>query len=153
MFRLLQIDFLQPDKAPKQILDSPISMQDVFEIRRRVFVVEQNVAAEEEFEYEEQSNHALVVMGGQGMGCGRWRRTDYGFKIERMAVLEPFRGKGVGAMVLKTLLNDLPEATHLPVYLHAQTHAVEFYQKFGFQSVGDLFYECEIPHFKMELLR
>jgi predicted GNAT family N-acyltransferase len=153
MFRLLIKDFLQPETAPKQILDSPMAMQDVFEIRRRVFVVEQNVAAEEEFEYEEQSNHALVIMGGQGMGCGRWRRTDYGFKIERMAVLESFRGKGVGALVINTLLKDLPEANHLPVYLHAQTHAVSFYERHGFQSEGALFYECEIPHFKMVLKR
>lgn len=151
MYRLLMVDFFQPEIPAKTVLDSPKAMNDVFEIRRRVFVIEQQVAAEEEFEFEEQSNHLMVHMGGQGMGCGRWRRTENGIKIERMAVLETYRGKGVGAMVMRALLKDIPHVPHLPIYLHAQTHAQSFYEKLGFLAEGELFYECEIPHYKMVL--
>jgi predicted GNAT family N-acyltransferase len=54
---------------------------------------------------------------------------------------------------LQKVLADIaqyPEFLAQKIYLHAQTTAIDFYQKYGFQSVGDLFYECEIPHYKME---
>lgn len=150
MQRLITLDIFNPNEAAKTHFDNHTLMMDVFDIRRRVFVVEQNVSPEEEYEFEEQSNHCLVTMGGKGIACGRWRKTEKGIKIERMAVLSEYRGKGAGALVLKALIADLPE-TEYPVYLHAQTHAQGFYEKAEFVAEGELFYEAEIPHYKMVL--
>lgn len=38
------------------------------------------------------------------------------------------------------------------VYLHAQTTTVRFYEKAGFKVTGELFYEANIPHYKMEFI-
>lgn len=126
-----------------------------FHIREQVFVVEQEVAAEEEYdEFEDSSLHFLASLDGQPVGTARWRFTANGVKMERFAVLEEARGKGVGQALVAAVLADidaLPEATGKMKYLHAQLHAMPFYAKFGFQQVGEQFEECAILHYKMQL--
>ena len=126
-----------------------------FHIREQVFVVEQEVAAEEEYdEFEDSSLHFLASLGGQPVGTARWRFTANGVKMERFAVLEEARGKGVGQALVAAVLADidaLPEATGKMKYLHAQLHAMPLYAKFGFQQVGEQFEECAILHYKMQL--
>jgi predicted GNAT family N-acyltransferase len=125
----------------------------VYAIRRTVFVEEQKVPEMEEFDgYEAISHHYLALMDHKPIGCARWRITPYmTLKLERFAVLEPYRNLGVGAAILKTILNEIPSG--YPVYLHAQLHAVPFYQKYGFLSEGEMFMECDIPHYKMRLIK
>jgi predicted GNAT family N-acyltransferase len=126
-----------------------------FYIREQVFVVEQEVAAEEEYdEFEDSSLHFLASLDGQPVGTARWRFTANGVKMERFAVLEEARGKGVGQALVAAVLADidaLPEATGKMKYLHAQLHAMPLYAKFGFQQVGEQFEECAILHYKMQL--
>lgn len=128
-----------------------VSLKDLetaFEIRRKVFVDEQKVDAADEYdEFEQSSQHYLAEYDGIKAATARWRKTEKGIKMERFAVLKEFRGKGLGAEILKTALEDA--GTSDLVYLHAQTHAQPFYEKYGFEAVGELFYECEIPHYKM----
>ena len=126
-----------------------------FYIREEVFVVEQEVAAEEEYdEFEGSSLHFLASLDGQPVGTARWRFTANGVKMERFAVLEEARGKGVGQALVAAVLADIdarPEATGKMKYLHAQLHAMPLYAKFGFQQVGEQFEECAILHYKMQL--
>jgi len=125
----------------------------VFDIRRRVFVEEQAVDPEEEYdEYEDSSRHFLLQHNGIGLATGRFRSTTYGWKIERMAVLADYRAQGFGMLLLQGLLPLIPNDGR-PIYLHAQEHALLFYQKAGFIAQGERFYEANIPHFKMELSR
>jgi predicted GNAT family N-acyltransferase len=121
-----------------------------FEIRRQVFVVEQQVPPDEEFdEFESASVHFLATINGVPAGTARWRRTEKGIKLERFAVLDRYRSHGVGRELLQNVLKDvLP--TDSTIYLHSQLHAVTFYEKSGFKAVGELFYECEIPHYLMK---
>jgi predicted GNAT family N-acyltransferase len=126
-----------------------------FYIREQVFVVEQEVAAEEEYdEFEDSSRHFLASLDGQPVGTARWRFTANGVKMERFAVLEEARGQGVGQALVAAVLADIeamPEATGKMKYLHAQLHAMPLYAKFGFQQVGEQFEECAILHYKMQL--
>ena len=126
-----------------------------FYIREQVFVVEQEVAAEEEYdEFEDSSLHFLASLDGQPVGTARWRFTANGVKMERFAVLEEARGKGVGQALVAAVLADidaLPEAKGKMKYLHSQLHAMPLYAKFGFQQVGEQFEECSILHYKMQL--
>jgi len=127
------------------------AFESVFEIRRKVFVEEQKVSELEEFDgHEAISRHYLALWDGQPVGCARWRITPYKtIKLERFAVLKEYRNKGVGAAVLQKVLEDLPSG--FPVYLHAQTPAIPFYEKYGFICQGDEFSECDILHYKMYL--
>lgn len=130
-------------------------LKEVFSIRRKVFVVEQGVAPENECdEFEKTSNHYLAKLNDMPVGAARWRITDKGVKLERFAVLKEARGKGVGISLVKAVLNDIdsiPEASGKIKYLHAQLSAVPLYSKFNFEKVGDIFEECNILHYKMEL--
>lgn len=121
------------------------------EIRRKVFVEEQQVSREEEFdEFEENSRHYLVYYDGQPVGTARWRYTDKGLKLERFAMLKEYRNKKVGSIILKRILSDV-EGLSDYIYLHAQLPAVNFYAREGFVKEGPMFSECNIDHYKMVL--
>lgn len=122
-----------------------------FAIRHRVFVLEQKVDAAEEYDPEDHiSTHFLASVNGHPCGTARWRFKEAGIiKLERFAVDKAYRGTGVGSALLKAVLADLPLAQK--VMLHAQLHAVPFYQKFGFVCYGPEFDEAGIRHYAMKL--
>jgi len=132
------------------------SLNQVFAIRKVVFVLEQQVPEKEEYDdFERTSRHFLARMGEEPCGTARWRFTDTGVKMERFAVLSAFRSQRVGSALVKAVLDDIlaqPKSMGKPIYLHAQVSAMPLYSKFGFQSQGALFYECDIPHYKMTWL-
>lgn len=137
----------QPIVEFAEITDSQ-SLNEVFSIRRVVFVEEQQVDAEEEYdEFESSSRHFLLRVAGQGVATGRFRSTEKGWKVERMAVLAGERGKGYGEQVLRGMLALIPKDGR-PIYLHAQEHALAFYRKNDFLPQGERFWEANIPHFK-----
>jgi predicted GNAT family N-acyltransferase len=125
-------------------------LEQIFSIRRIVFVEEQNCPPELEWEYEDESTHFIGLVNGTPAGASRWRKTDKGYKLERFAVLKEFRGIGLGQALVGTVINDLPEDASY-VYLHAQLTAMPLYAKFGFEKSGDQFEEAGIQHYKMVL--
>lgn len=131
------------------------ALQEVFHIRELVFVVEQEVDPAEEYdEFEDTSTHFLAKLDGKPVGTARWRFTKNGVKMERFAVLQESRAKGVGQALVAAVLADIqatPEAEGKSKYLHAQLTAMPLYARFGFEKVGDMFEECNIQHYKMEL--
>jgi predicted GNAT family N-acyltransferase len=122
-------------------------LEQAFAIRQQVFVIEQNVAPEEEYdEYESSSQHYLAEINGQPAGTARWRQTDKGIKLERFAVLEQYRDRKIGSTLLKTALTDILPLKPAKVYLHAQVQVIPFYEKHGFKTEGEEFIEAEIRH-------
>ncbi len=132
---------------------NPQDMAKAFDIRRIVFVIEQACPPDEEYDqYETTSQHFLATQQGIAVGTCRYRRTDYGLKLERFAVLKEFRGTGAGAALLLHCLESLSPTFNFSegnIYLHAQEHAMGFYEKYGFKAQGERFFEAGIPHFKM----
>lgn len=120
-------------------------------IREQVFVQEQKVPRDAEYdEHEQTAKHYLAIYEGVPCGAARWRVTQDGVKLERFAVLQPYRNKNVGAHVLKAVLEDVQqEQAGKKVYLNAQLPAVNFYKRHGFEPEGDMFTECDIQHYKM----
>lgn len=127
----------------------------IFDIREKVFVLEQEVDPAEEYdEFENSSTHFLAKIDDAPAGTARWRYTDKGVKLERFAVLKEKRGKGVGQALVKAVVDDIaaqPDTKGKKLYMHAQLDAMPLYAKFGFKQVGELFEECNILHYKMEL--
>lgn len=119
-----------------------------FEIRRKVFIEEQNVSEEEEFEFEEDCMHFLIYYKKRVVGTARHRQTNKGVKLERFAILAEGRGKGYGYDILRFVLNDA-RALDKPVYLNAQVDVVDFYKKQGFVITGTKFIEAGIEHYPM----
>lgn len=127
-----------------------------FSIREKVFVEEQQVPADAEYDAHDRAattRHYLAQVDGQPAGAARWRPTGHGVKLERFAVLASFRNQGVGEALVHQVLADVqaeaPAAAQ--VYLHAQLRAIPLYERTGFQKVGELFEECDIQHYKMVL--
>lgn len=134
--------------------ESPEQLEQVFKIRQKVFVEEQQVSPEEEYDEFEKSAAHFLAFNSQGKPCGtaRWRFTDKGIKLERFAVLKEDRGTGAGSALVKKVLEDVnghPDAKGKKIYLHAQLTAVPLYLKFGFSKEGEEFEECNIRHYKM----
>src|SRR5690606_28057688 len=130
-------------------------LKAAFWIRDQVFVVEQKVEPTAEYdEFESTSKHFIACLDDKPVGAARWRITPSGVKLERFAVLEQFRGKGVGQALVVAVLEDIKEDKDTlgkKKYLHSQLAAVPLYLKFGFEKVGDIFEECNILHYKMQL--
>ena len=121
----------------------------IFKVRTAVFVEEQQVSREEEFDdFEVSSLHYLGRIDAIPAGTARWRITKNGIKLERFAVLAPYRKMGIAAAVLQKVLHDVkPLGTR--IYLHAQVTAVGFYERYGFEKEGPMFSEANIDHFTM----
>ena len=136
-------------------ISNPVDLDAAFAIRREVFVDEQHVDAREEYdEYEDSSTHFLARADGTPCGTARWRRTSNGVKLERFAVLKAFRGQGVGKALVRAVLDDVFSQQPEPIeriYLHAQVTAMPLYASYGFISVGPMFEEAGIQHYKMVL--
>jgi predicted GNAT family N-acyltransferase/predicted HAD superfamily Cof-like phosphohydrolase len=125
-------------------------LSKAFRIRQVVFVEEQMVDRDEEFdEYDKSSIHYLVLRDDKALGTARWRITENGIKLERFAVLLEERGKGVGDLLLKGMIREIPVG--YKAYMHAQVSALSFYEKNGFVKSGPMFSECDIDHYEMEL--
>jgi|GEM_PF-137557 len=122
----------------------PDDMSALKDIRFEVFVQEQGVPAEEEIDANDPlSIHAIAWSDGAAAACGRLLPDGH---IGRMAVRKPYRGQGVGAMVLEHLIERARQRGDREVVLSAQTHAVGFYEKFGFAAYGAEYLDCNIPH-------
>ncbi len=124
-------------------------LETAWEIRKIVFVIGQNCAPQLEWEYEEDSTHFLAIVDGIAAGTARWRETINGYKLERFAVLDKYRMKGVASALINAVVNDLP-AKDKPIYLHAQLAAKGLYAKHGFIEIGEHFWEAGIEHVKMK---
>lgn len=142
-------------KFEVQKIKDEITLKKAFRIREEVFVKEQCVDPDEEYDaFENESSQFLAYQGQQEVGTARWRFTESGVKLERFAVLKPFRGIGVGQALVMAVLSDIqshPDSLGKTIYLHGQVTAMGLYEKFGFQKTGDLFVECGIDHYLMEL--
>ena len=134
-------------------IEAPADLAAAFAIREKVFVEEQQVPREDEYDaYEGTARHYLATADGVPCGAARWRKTDKGVKLERFAVLAPFRNQAVGSHLLRRVVTDVKAAyPNETMYLHAQVPAMAFYARHGFEQVGELFRECDIAHYKMIL--
>ncbi len=130
--------------------ESGDEMDSIFEIRQKVFVEEQKVDAELEYdEFEETSVHYIAELDGKAIGTARWRHTPNGIKLERFAVMADSRNCGIGSQLVQKILEDLPFLDN--VYLHSQIQACKLYERHGFVIEGEEFIEADIRHFKMVL--
>jgi len=131
-------------------IKSEKDLKFAFAIRKKVFVEEQNVPENIEWdEFEYNCNHILAEFAGNPVGTARWRKTEKGIKLERFAVLKDFRSNGIGGQLVKFVLKELKGKYN--IYLHAQEPVVKFYEHLGFKMKGERFFEANIPHWVMFL--
>ncbi|WP_099708290.1 GNAT family N-acetyltransferase [Flavobacterium sp. 9] len=126
-------------------------IETAFAIRRQVFVEEQNVSPERESMDDDEAIHYLATVNGEPAGAARYRKMEKGAKIERIAVLNTFRGKRIGEAILLKILDDLKNEEK--VYLYAQVNASQFYIKNGFKQTDNYFLDAGIEHVEMDFIK
>lgn len=127
-------------------------------IREVVFVQEQQCPPEIEWDEhdlpESNCTHLIGLFEGEIVATARWRPIDESTaKLERFAVIQSRRGKGLGKSIVNQTINHARSRGFNHLYLHAQAHLEKFYHDLGFTTAGDLFYEAGLPHVKMALLQ
>ena len=127
-----------------QLARWPAAKAEARRIRFAVFVEEQGVPAGIELdEWDARSLHALAFHENLAVGTGRLLPDGH---IGRMAVLEGWRGRGVGSRILESLIGAARARGDRQVLLSAQVHAAEFYRQHGFEPMGEIYEEAGIPH-------
>jgi predicted GNAT family N-acyltransferase len=125
--------------------DFATDLADLRLVRETVFVHEQNVPLEEEWDaLDPQCRHVLARdLQRRPIGTGRLTPEK---KIGRMAVLREWRGRGVGDALLVALMDQARALGWVEVSLHAQVSAEAFYARHGFEPYGPRFEEADIEH-------
>ena len=141
-------------------------LADAHSIRRTVFIDEQKVSEEEEYDGTDGlCIHVVAYDGDAPVSTGRVminppvgkidpgtgeKITHDDFIIGRIATLESHRGRGLGRAVMESLIKSCVMMGGNRQILHAQTHARAFYESIGFTAYGEEFIEADIPHIAME---
>ena len=124
---------------------STIDQEALRTVRFEVFVQEQKVPESLEWTGDDgDCVHALALdHEGRVIGTGR---LDPDSHIGRMAVRQSDRGSGAGRALLQYLVAHAKKRGDKEVLLSAQTHALAFYQREGFEAYGPEFMDAGIAH-------
>lgn len=127
-------------------------LTDCHALRRRVFMEEQQVSAEDEWDdLDAGAWHYLARRDGRPVGSARVLLEGDAGILTRVCVLADQRGQGTGAALTRAAVGDLRAAGYARARLAAQTHAIGFYERLGFVAEGPEFMDAGIPHRWMEL--
>ncbi|MFW2045759.1 GNAT family N-acetyltransferase [Acinetobacter variabilis] len=123
--------------------------QDAKKIREAVFIQEQQIAPEEEWDAEDAiSTHFVAYLQDQAMATARLLKNH---SIGRVAVLQSARGTGIGYKTMRAVIDQAKAEQREFVKLSSQVHAIGFYQNLGFDVQGEEYLDCGIPHIDMYL--
>jgi len=139
---LLDIRFTQNNKDMLSCLD----------LRRTVFIEEQNVPENEEVDGDDPDcDHILLTVSDIPVGAARLKYYNDFIKVQRVCVLKNYRGQGIGSKIINFIIrhvekNDIRSS----VRLGSQIHALEFYKRLGFIEFGEEYLDAGILHKDME---
>jgi predicted GNAT family N-acyltransferase len=124
---------------------------EAFRLRREVFILEQNVPPDEEFDADDfTAFHVVAIQAGEVVGGLRVIYAEDYVKIGRVVVGMAWRGKGIAGAMLRYAMDEHRDARGNRFHLAAQSDKLGLYQRFGFKAYGDEFLDVAIPHFNMK---
>ncbi len=127
-------------------------LSPLFAVRKQVFNDEDGVPKSHDFDGRDEAAEQFVAYDGENaIGTARYRLIDDGIaKVERVAVLPGYRGKQVGMQVMTILEETAKQKGVKKLVMHSKLAAAEFYKKLGYETVGDVFEEANMPHIMMQ---
>ncbi|KXO86016.1 GNAT family acetyltransferase [Acinetobacter venetianus] len=121
--------------------------QDAKLIRELVFISEQNIPEQDEWDDQDAiSQHFVVYDHNQPIATARLLANN---SVGRVAVLKAYRGQGIGRLIMLEIIAYAQAQKRPSLQLSSQVHAISFYEKLGFSIQGDEYDECGIPHIEM----
>jgi predicted GNAT family N-acyltransferase len=128
-------------------------IEECFRIRDEVFIAEQRVPLDmERDEHDSEALHFIALDDGLAVGTARvvFRDNGTSAKIGRVAVCRSNRGSGIGKLLIAAI-EGTPDLRHVHNFLlDAQTHALQFYARLGYEAYGEEFMDAGIPHRHMK---
>ncbi|WP_145408991.1 GNAT family N-acetyltransferase [Paenibacillus xylanexedens] len=128
-------------------------LEACFAIRMAIFVEEQRVPAEDEFDaydaLDTEARHILLYVDGVPAASSRLRIVDDVAKLERICVMLEYRKHGLGRVLIDKLEQMALDQGLAKAKLHAQVQASGFYERLGYTPASDVFLEDGIPHLLM----
>jgi predicted GNAT family N-acyltransferase len=121
-------------------------------LRTEVFVDEQKVPADMEWDHDDENALHCVAINRMGMVLATGRLLQHApgvARIGRMAVKKQMRGSDLGRRILNALMDAAKARGDTQVVLHAQCSAEGFYKRSGFEPHGAIFEEAGIAHIGM----
>ncbi len=116
-------------------------------IRSTVFIDEQNIAPELEWDADDAlAVHFLLLRAGEAAGTARLLSDGH---IGRVAILRQYRRLGLGEVLMREVMKHARTLGHKRLLLSAQTYALDFYRRLGYQVEGEEYLEAGIPHCAM----
>ena len=136
-----------------RVVSSKEDIAQCLRLRRLVFIEEQQVPEDEEVDGDDDHcTHILARVDGIAMGAARFQYIDGKAKIQRVCVLKEARGTGLGAQLMRGILETIKtEGKVETAVLGSQTHALAFYEKLGFSAFGDEYLDAGILHQDMKI--
>lgn len=130
----------------------PPEEAEAMAIRIKVFVEEQNVPLQEEYDdYDKAARHFGVFLNDLMVGTGRLLVLNGRGKIGRVAILKKYRGRGLGRLLLENIIAAGREQSLREFVIDAQLQAIDFYTGLGFRAEGEVFLDGGLPHRVMRL--
>lgn len=129
---------------------TPEERNQVYTIRKKVFVEEQGVSLEEEIDqHEEQAIHFVGYFHDSPIAASRLRYVNDLGKLERLCILKEQRGKSFGHQMILEMENEILKNDFSTAKLNAQTYAIPFYEQCGYTVISGEFMDAGIPHVTM----
>ena len=134
-----------------KFVDDKKEFDKVIDIRKTVFVEEQNVPLDLEIDgLDSIAKHVIAYFNEEPVGCARLR-IDERVRLERVAVLKQYRYRGFGKQIVNYVLDYCKNNNLGKIYFHSRIDTVDFYKKLGFKIRGKKFFEAGIEHVEMFL--
>ncbi|WP_065333542.1 GNAT family N-acetyltransferase [Tritonibacter mobilis] len=129
-------------------IDVTQDLKACLKLRFEVFVDEQGVPVEEERDaLDDSATHLLALQDGTPVGTARIVFQDDTAKIGRVCVVKTARGTGLGAKLIEACVSVAGNQAGITrAKLGAQTHAIGFYEKLGFEVYGPVYLDAGIDH-------
>jgi len=123
--------------------------QDAKYIREQVFIQEQGIAPEDEWDdLDATVLHFIVYDCDQPIATARLLPQH---SVGRVAVLVPYRKQGIGKILMQHIIDSARHHKLPYLKLSAQTYVTAFYEALGFHAKGEVYEDCGIPHIDMVL--
>ena len=125
-----------------------------FDVRKKVFVEEQGIPVTLEIdEHDTTATHFIMLDDDKTIAAARLREIEPKVgKVERVCVLPDYRGQHLGVSIMDTIEQFAADQQFVQLKLHAQSYAVPFYEKIGYEVTSPEFMDADIPHRAMKKL-
>lgn len=135
-----------------------LSLDELYEIARvryEVFVCDQKITCENDFDYKDKEcYHLIVSYKDKVVGYSRILQRGLSYKetsVGRVLVLKEYRKNNIGQLMMEKavdfIINELKEEE---ITISAQLYVKSLYENVGFKLVSEPYIEAEIEHVKMK---